>query len=48
MTTQEIKINITRLEDTIKMNFWNKGYVSNCKDAIESYKLELKKGGVKC
>ena len=41
MTTQEILINIQRLEDTIKMNIWNKGYVENCKSQIESYKLML-------
>jgi len=41
MTTQEILINIQRLEDTIQMNIWNKGYVENCKSQIESYKLML-------
>jgi len=41
MTTQEIKTNIERLENTIKMNIWNKGYVANCKSQIESYKLML-------
>ena len=41
MTTQEIKTNIERLENTIKMNIWNKGYVNNCKSQIESYKLML-------
>jgi hypothetical protein len=41
MTTEEILINIQRLEDTIQMNIWNKGYVENCKSQIESYKLML-------
>ena len=41
MTTQEIKTNIERLENTIKMNIWNKGYVENCKSQIENYKLML-------
>ncbi len=41
MTTQEILMNIQRLEDTIQMNIWNKGYVENCKSQIESYKLML-------
>ena len=41
MTTQEIKTNIERLENTIKMNIWNKGYVANCKASIENYKLML-------
>jgi len=41
MTTQEIKTNIERLENTIKMNIWNKNYVNNCKSQIESYKLML-------
>jgi hypothetical protein len=41
MTTQEILINIQRLEDTIQMNIWNKGYVENCKCQIEYYKLML-------
>ena len=42
MTRQEIKINIERLEKTIAMNCWQKGYVANCKDEIEAYKLMLK------
>lgn len=41
MTTQEINTNIARLENTIKMNIWNKGYVSNCKAQIENYKSML-------
>ncbi len=41
MTTQEINTNIIRLENTIKMNIWNKGYVSNCKALIENYKSML-------
>ena len=41
MTTQEIKTNIERLENTIKMNIWNKAYVANCKASIENYKLML-------
>jgi len=41
MTTQEINANIQRLESTIKMNIWNKGYVENCKSQIESYKKML-------
>jgi hypothetical protein len=41
MTTQEINTNIARLESTIKMNIWNKGYVANCKSQIESYKEML-------
>ena len=41
MTTQEININIARLESTIKMNIWNKGYVANCQSQIESYKEML-------
>jgi hypothetical protein len=42
MTTQEIKTNIQRLENTIAMNIWNKGYVANCKSQIEYYKSLLK------
>lgn len=42
MTTQEIKTNIERLEKTISMNIWNKGYVANCKSQIEVYKSLLK------
>ena len=42
MTTQEINTNIERLENTIKMNIWNKGYVANCKSQIENYKSMLK------
>lgn len=41
MTTREIKTNIQRLEATIAMNCWNKGYVANCKATIESYKKML-------
>jgi hypothetical protein len=41
MTTTEINTNIARLENTIKMNIWNKGYVANCKAQIENYKLML-------
>jgi hypothetical protein len=41
MTTQEIKENIKRIEQTIAMNIWNKGYVANCKAQIESYKSML-------
>lgn len=41
MTTQEIKINIERLENTISQNFWNKGYVQNCLEEIERYKKML-------
>ena len=41
MTTQEINTNIERLENTIKMNIWNKAYVENCKSQIENYKLML-------
>ncbi len=42
MTVQEIKTNIERLENTIKMNIWNKGYVANCKRQIENYTELLK------
>lgn len=41
MSTKEIKINIERLENTIKMNIWNKVYVANCKNQIEYYKSLL-------
>lgn len=41
MTKQEILTNIERLEATIAQNFWNKGYVENCKKTIESYKEML-------
>lgn len=41
MTTQEINTNIGRLENTIKMNIWNKVYVANCKAQIENYKSML-------
>ena len=36
-----IKENIKRLENTISMNIWNKGYVLNCKTQIENYKKQL-------
>ena len=42
MTAQEINTNIERLKKTISMNIWNKGYVLNCKNQIEAYKLMLK------
>jgi hypothetical protein len=42
MNTQEINTNISRLEKTISLNFWNKGYVANCKNEIEQYKEMLK------
>lgn len=38
MTNNEIIKNIARLEATIAANIWNKGYVSNCKTQIASYK----------
>jgi len=41
MSIEEIKTNIERLEYTIKMNIWNKGYVENCKIEIENYKSML-------
>ena len=41
MSVEEIKTNISRLEYTIKMNIWNKGYVANCEKQIEFYKLLL-------
>lgn len=41
MTTQEIKINIEKLEKTIASNFWQKGYVANCKEQIDNYKKML-------
>lgn len=41
MSAKDIKINIERLEYTIKMNIWNKGYVANCKNEIEYYKSLL-------
>lgn len=41
MTRQEITTNIQRLETTIKKNFWQKGYVANCKAQIENYKTML-------
>lgn len=42
MTKQEIKTNIERLENTISMNIWNKGYVLNCQAQINNYKKLLK------
>ena len=42
MNKQEINNNIIRLEKTISLNFWNKGYVANCKHEIEQYKEMLK------
>jgi septation ring formation regulator EzrA len=43
MTTKEqITENIKRLEKTISLNCWNKGYVRNCQNEIESYKQKLK------
>lgn len=41
MTTSEIKTNIERLEKTIAMNIWNKGYVKNCEAQISRYKEML-------
>jgi hypothetical protein len=41
MTAAEINTNIARLEATIQMNIWNKGYVENCKSQIEYYKSML-------
>ena len=41
MTIQEINTNIARLENTIKMNIWNKLFVANCKIQIENYKSML-------
>ena len=41
MTVQEINTNIVRLEKSISMNIWNKGYVANCKAQIENYKSML-------
>ena len=43
MSQSEIKVNIERLEKTISMNIWNKGYVANCKAQVERYKSMLKK-----
>lgn len=42
MTNEEIKENIERLEKTIRLNYWNKGYVENCKEQIKTYKILLK------
>ena len=42
MTNSEIKENIKRLKKTISMNVWDKGYVQNCNNQIESYKNQLK------
>jgi hypothetical protein len=39
---EELTENIKRLEVTIAMNIWNKGYVENCKENIKSYKNSLK------
>lgn len=34
--------NIKRLESTISMSYtFQKGYIKNCKDAIESYKEQI-------
>jgi hypothetical protein len=33
--------NISRLENTIKQGFWNKGYIENCKSSIASYKAQI-------
>jgi len=41
MTHSEINTNIERLEKTIAMNIWNKGYVANCESQIENYKKML-------
>ena len=41
MKSEEILENIKRLEQTISMNIWNKGYVANCKSQIENYKKQL-------
>lgn len=40
-TTEKITENIKRLEKTISMNCWNKGYVKNCQNSIEEYKKQL-------
>ena len=38
-----LKENIARLETTIRLNCWQKGYVANCKAAIASYAAEIAK-----
>ena len=38
MNAIEVKENISRLENTIELNFWNAGYVANCKEALLRYK----------
>ena len=43
MTNNEIKANIQRLQKTIENNFWNKGYIENCKNNIKTYQDMLKK-----
>jgi hypothetical protein len=43
MTTQEIKINIERLEKTINNRTHAKGYIENCKVTLEWYKSLLRK-----
>ncbi len=35
--------NISRLEATIRMRCWQKGYVANCNDTIASYKEQIAK-----
>lgn len=35
--------NISRLETTIRMSCWQKGYVANCNATIASYKEQIAK-----
>ena len=42
MTTQEIKINIERLEITIKDRTHHKGYIQNCIEQLNWYYSLLK------
>lgn len=41
MKKQEILKAILDLEKTIKQNFWQKGYIQNCKNQISSYTARL-------
>ena len=38
-----LKESIARLESQIESQYWQKGYVENCKATIESYKLQIAK-----
>jgi hypothetical protein len=40
---EENNENIRRLENTISKQFWNKGYINNCKKYIAAYKAQNEK-----